>query len=163
MLATGAWLLWLLLVVVHDFRQRRVPNGLVLSGTVLALLALALGLQPFQVSWEQALVGAASGFGFLLIFYVAKLMGAGDVKFAGALGLWVGWAPLLPIWIAASLLAGLHSMLWLVLQRWPVWPRLALALSGVNRKSASQGQRRRPIPYAAYLAIASWGWMTWMR
>ena len=110
------------------------------------------------------MTGACAGFGFLLIFYVAGLMGAGDVKFAGALGLWVGLQPQLPIWIGASLLAGAHAVLWLALQRWPYFPRLIEVLSGVpspTHNSADKPKRQRHIPVAAYLAIAALGWLIW--
>ena len=132
----------------------------------MALLALATGAQPFGIGWAQALAGAAIGFGFLLLFYAAGLMGAGDVKFAGALGLWVGLQALAPIWIVASLLAGVHAVLWLVLQRWPWFPRLALMLFGPRPSTADgQGSRQRArfIPYAAYLALATAVWMVWGR
>lgn len=151
-------LLWLLMVIVHDGLERRVRNGLVLAGMALALAALALDLQPFGLGWAQALLGGATAFGGLLCFYAFGLMGAGDVKFAGALGLWVGLQPLLPIWVAASLLAGLHGLLWLALQRWPLAPRLALALSGRPRGA---GSRTRPIPLAAYLAASTIAFMAW--
>ncbi|MDQ0014246.1 prepilin peptidase CpaA [Variovorax boronicumulans] len=158
--------LWLLIVAAYDFRQRRVPNWLVLAGAVLALAALALGTGPLGQDWTDALLGAVAGFGFLLVFYVFKLMGAGDVKFAGALGLWVGLWALLPIWVIGSLLAGLHAVLWLILQRWPFSYRLSLMLSG--RPSPSDGEippstRQRFIPYAAYLALAAIVWMVWGR
>lgn len=159
------WLLWLLFVVVYDARQRRIPNWLVLAGAGIALGALFMNGQPFGVRWADALLGAAAAFVFLLLFYAAGLMGAGDVKFAGALGLWVGVQPLLPIWAAASVLAGLHGLLWLLLQRWPVSPRLASMLSGKARSAENQGLRKRarPIPYAAYLALAAAVWMAWGR
>lgn len=158
------WLLWLLFVVVYDVRQRRVPNWLVLAGAGAAAGALAMNLQPFGIGWPDALTGAATGFGFLLLFYVTGLMGAGDVKFAGALGLWVGTFALLPIWVGASLIAGLHALLWWVLHRWPVFPRLALILSGAPRaENQGAGKRIRPIPYAAYLAMAAAIWMVWGR
>lgn len=151
-------LLWLLTAIVQDGVQRRVRNWLVLAGMVLALAALALDLQPFGLTWPQALVGGAAAFGGLLCFYAFGLMGAGDVKFAGALGLWLGLPPLLPIWVAASLLAGLHGLLWLALQRWPLAPRLALALSG---RPGGGGACPRPIPLAAYLGVATIAWMVW--
>ncbi|QNK69445.1 prepilin peptidase [Variovorax sp. PAMC26660] len=159
------WLLWLLLVTVYDTRQRRVPNWLVLVGAALAIGALAMTAQPFGVKWAEALMGSALGFGFLLLFYAAGLMGAGDVKFAGALGLWVGWHSLLPIWAVASLFALIHGVLWLVLHRWPWFPRLALLLSGKPRGDNTTGlhKRPRPIPYAAYLALAAAVWMAWSR
>ncbi|MBW8720268.1 MAG: prepilin peptidase, partial [Variovorax paradoxus] len=94
------------------------------------------------------------------------LMGAGDVKFAGALGLWVGVSALAPIWIIASLMAAAHSVLWLSLKRWPIFPRLALLLAGPARASESGDaptRRLRIIPYAAYLALAAAVWMVWGR
>jgi prepilin peptidase CpaA len=170
----SACLLWLLFVAVYDFRQRRVPNWLVLAGAAVALAALALGMQPFGLDWTTTLTGAAVGFGCLLVIYAIGLMGAADVKFAGALGLWVGLPALLPIWVGASLLAGLHSALWLVLQRWPVLPRLALMLQGrassgtpsfsaVETDGGAAPKRRRIVPYAAYLAMATAVWMVWGR
>ena len=161
---THAWLLWLLAVASFDFRQRRVPNWLSAGGAAVAIAALALDAQPFGIGWTNAAGGAAVGFGVLLLLYATGLMGAGDVKFAGALGLWVGAAPLAPIWIGASLLAGIHAALWLALQHWPVAPRLAMALSGSRQTetamsvpSARAGQRH--IPYAAYLALATFAWL----
>ena len=162
---TSAYLMWLLFIAVYDFRQRRVPNWLVLAGASLALAALALGAGPVEHDWTAALLGAGLGFGFLLLFYAFGVMGAGDVKFAGALGLWVGLSALLPVWLIASLLAGLHTALWLILQRWPVSPRLSLVLFGPP--SSADGNpsptRVRFIPSAAYLALGAAAWMVWGR
>lgn len=158
------WLLWLLLVVAYDLHQRRVPNWLVLAGAIGAVLALSSHIHPFGISWRDAVLGAGAGFGFMLIFYSRGVMGAADVKFAGALGLWVGLQPLLPIWIGASLLAGVHSTLWLLVHRSQRFTRLTEALSGVSthdQDDPTAHRRRRHIPFAAYLAIASLGWLLW--
>lgn len=165
MTLTSIWLLWLLLVAAYDFQQRRAPNWLVLSGALVALTALAFRVQPFGIGWSDAGIGAAVGFCFLLCFYAVGLMGAGDVKFAGALGLWVGLSALTPIWIIASLMAGAHSILWLALKRWPFFPRLALMFAGPSHTPESGGPSRRTrfIPYAAYLALAAAAWMVWGR
>ncbi len=121
--------------------------------------------QPFGVDWVEAIGGATLGFGFLLLFYATGLMGAGDVKFAGALGLWIGLSALIPVWIGASLMAGVHSALWLALKRWPFFPRFAQMLAGPPRTPESGASTRRPriIPYAAYLALAAAAWMVWGR
>jgi len=161
---TSVYLVWLLFIAVYDFRQRRVPNWLVLAGAFLALATLALGTGPLAHGWTGALLGAGIGFGFLLLFYVIGLMGAGDVKFAAALGLWVGAWALLPIWLIGSLLAGLHAALWLMIRRWPVSQRLWLLLSGPPLPAtdgAPSSPRARFIPYAAYLALAAAVWMVW--
>lgn len=155
------WLLWLLFVIAYDLRQRRVPNWLVLTGALMALALLVTDLQPFEASWTDALLAGALGFGVLLAFYATGFMGAGDVKFAGALGLWIGVQAMVVVWIAASLLAGLHALLWQFLQSRPLWPWLAQALLyAPPAPQGAQGRaaRPRPIPYAAYLALASIGW-----
>lgn len=151
--------------MVYDFQSRRVPNWLVLAGAALAIGALALDAGPLGHDWKAAFLGAGAGFGFLMLFYAAGLMGAGDVKFVGALGLWVGLSALVPIWIGASLMAGVHSVLWLALKRWPFFPRLALLLAGPSRtpEAGAPTRRLRIIPYAAYLALAAAAWMVWGR
>jgi prepilin peptidase CpaA len=156
-------LLWLLFVAVYDFRQRRVPNWLVLAGAVLALAALALGNNPFKSDWPSSLLGAAIGFGCLLLIYAVGFMGAGDVKFAGALGLWVGLPTLLPIWVISSLLAAAHALLWLILQRQQLYPELVKLLSYKPLRDGSEQTRSRSrfIPYAAYLSLATVAWMVW--
>ena len=165
---THAWLLWLLTVAAFDFRQRRVPNWLSLAGVLGAIAALTTNAQPFGIEWSSAIGGAALGFGVLLMIYMTGLMGAGDVKFAGALGFWVGVAPLAPIWMGASLLAGVHAVVWLMLQHRPVAPALAAALSGpapetrgtaAAPRNARFSRRQRPIPSAAYLVLATLAWM----
>jgi prepilin peptidase CpaA len=162
---TSAYLMWLLFIAVYDFRQRRVPNWLVLAGALLALAALTLGMGPVKHDWAAALLGAGVAFGFLVFFYALGVMGAGDVKFAGALGLWVGFSALLPVWLIGSLLASLHAVLWLILRRWPVFPRFSLALFGPSSPAdgSPSPTRVRFIPYAAYLALAAAVWMVWGR
>lgn len=163
-MATGAWLLWLLFVAVYDFRQRRVPNWLVAAGIGGALLVLASDIQPFGVSWSDALAASALGFGALLVFYIVKLMGAGDVKFVASLGLWIGVQPLIEVWLAASLLAALHAAAWWFFRSRPLWPWLAQVLlypPSTSLGAQTQSTRQKPIPYAAYLAMAALGWATW--
>ncbi|MNK87205.1 Type IV leader peptidase family protein [compost metagenome] len=165
MALTATFLLWLLLVAAYDFQQRRVPNWLVVIGTLLAATALVSGTGPLGLDWKAALLGGAAGFGFLLLFYATGLMGAGDVKFGAVLGLWVGLSAFIPIWIIASLLAFAHAVLWRYLERWPFSPRLTSMLAGPSRASESGTPLRRPriVPYAAYLALATAVWMVWGR
>lgn len=162
----AAFVLFLLAVMASDFARRRVPNSLVLAGAAGAIAALLLDQQPFGLGWQQALAGGGATFGALLLVYALGIMGAGDVKFAGALGLWTGLAPLAFIWAAASVLAGLHAVLWLALRRWPVAPRLFLALSSPRippNGTLTPARKARHLPLAAYLAIATLAWIAWGR
>lgn len=153
-----AWLLWLLLVSSHDFFQRRVPNWLIVAGALLAIAALAIDSQPFGVSWLGALSASTLAFLIFLAFYSLKLMGAGDVKFAAALGLWIGIKPILIVWIGSSLIAGLHALLLISIKRWSVAVPLMEKLSH-TQKGRDIESKVRQTPYAAYMAITSIAWV----
>ena len=89
-------------------------------------------------------------------------MGAGDVKFFATLGFLLGGKALLPIWIIASLLGGVHAVIILVFRvlmrysgsglaalqaqviEWHLWQRVLIAREG-----------RKGLPYAAYMAIGA--------
>ncbi len=154
-------LLWLTGAVFCDFHRRKVPNGLVLAGAAAALLSLATDTALPGLDWATALRGGAVAFIVLLPLYAARAMGAGDVKFAAALGLWVGPAPLLPIGALGSMLAMGHALLLLALRRSAPGSRLALALCGRGADGRSDPQARRHLPYAAYLALATLAWLAW--
>lgn len=75
-------------VAVFDLRERRIPNFLVFPAIFvgLTLHSLGDGLNGFLF----ALKGLGLGFGLLLIPYLVKGMKAGDVKFAMAIGSFMG-------------------------------------------------------------------------
>jgi len=167
---TVACLLWLIAIAVMDLRIRKVRNWMVLLGLGVGLLALAAGMQPFQVSAWKALLGMLVAFAALLPFYALRWMGAGDVKFAAVIGLWLGLSPaLLGIWLVGSLLAGVHGVLVLAWRRALATPlagwlqaRLPLRLVALvtppdTPPLAADGQRVivRSIPYAGYMALAA--------
>jgi prepilin peptidase CpaA len=134
-------------VAAFDALQRRVPNSLMLTGMLFALIALLLGKQLEGVSWASSLLGLIVGLLAFLPLYLLELMGAGDVKFFSMIGLWLGVYALLPVWLVASIIAGLQAMLW-------------LALSEKNGKSGSvavlsEALRLKETPYASYLAVGA--------
>ncbi|GAB2857327.1 prepilin peptidase [Pseudoduganella ginsengisoli] len=98
-------LLWLVMqAAVTDLAVRKVPNVLVLSGVLLALV-LHCRLGP-DGAWLSAwLGGLAAGFFLFLPMYVGGGMAAGDVKLMAMVGAFAG--PSLACDIAmASILAG---------------------------------------------------------
>ncbi len=163
-------LLWLIAIVVMDLRIRKVRNWMVLLGLGMGAIALAAGIQPFQVPAWKALLGMLVAFAALLPFYALRWMGAGDVKFAAVIGLWLGLSPaLLGIWLGGSLLAGVHGVLVLAWRRAQAsasaqWLQARLPLRMVALVTppdtppvAADGQRVivRSIPYAGYMALAA--------
>lgn len=164
-----SYLLWLIAIAVMDFRIRKVRNWMVLLGLATGLVALAGGVQPFQVTAWSGLAGMLAAFAVLLPFYALRWMGAGDVKCAAVLGLWFGLSlDLLLIWVGGSLLAGLHGLLvlawrWLRSSPYTGWlqahlpQRMTTVLEAPATHPAPTGGPRaiaRSIPYAGYMALA---------
>ena len=76
---------------VLDFRYRRIPNWLNVSGALAAFcLTAAAGGPHFLTSLQGFAVALAVG---LLLFFLRSL-GAGDAKFMAAVGAWAGLARL---------------------------------------------------------------------
>lgn len=125
---------WILLpLVILDARHLWLPDRLIL---LLALAGVVAGpmLMP-GITATDRLIGGAIGYGALetirhLYRYIRKRegMGAGDAKFFGSVGLWLGWQSL-PVTL---LLASLLGLAWAVLSvpsrenGGPVLPGMAL-------------------------------------
>jgi prepilin peptidase CpaA len=96
-----------------DFRQRRIPNRL----TYPAMVA-GLSLQTALFGWRgavQSITGALVFGGIFLLFYMVHAMGAGDVKFATALGSIVGLAQTPQVLFATALSGGVLAILYMAL------------------------------------------------
>jgi prepilin peptidase CpaA len=96
-----------------DVRTRRIPNRLVLVGTLAglalnALLPPGMGLfstSPGSLGFVSALGGFAIGLGALLPLYLLRTMGAGDVKLMAMSGAFLGPVDILGA-VVMTLLAG---------------------------------------------------------
>lgn len=121
-------------IAVIDLDVRRIPNPLVIAGSVAALvIGLALGLDRVP---EQLIAGAAALFFFLLPALIhQKGMGMGDVKLVGMLGLYLGRgvAPAILIALALGTIVGIGI---------------------VVAKGVSDG-RRTKVPFGPFLAVAA--------
>ena len=98
-LAVVAVVVWAVALSAIDLRERRLPNPLTLSGTVLILLGAALCGRGLP-----AILGAAALGGLYLAVHLADpaALGGGDVKLALALGALTG-ALGTPVWVLAAL------------------------------------------------------------
>lgn len=132
---------WLLLTLsVLDARHYWLPDALTL---MLAGLGLTIGPLVTGVHFVDAAVGAAAGYGALLIVALAykqlrgrEGLGMGDAKLLGALGAWFGWQALPFILLLAALL-GLG------------WALTAAIRSGVRLNGLTM------IPLGTFLSIAA--------
>ncbi|MFZ1919738.1 MAG: A24 family peptidase [Terriglobales bacterium] len=105
---------WILAAVVAaiagttDWRSRRIPNWLTVSGAAAGIAANAI-----YYRWpglKTALLGMGLGLVVLLPFVLIRSLGAGDWKLAGALGASLGPRPLFDVLIAAILVAGVMAL-----------------------------------------------------
>ncbi len=129
-LAVGCPAIWI------DFRTRRIPNILV-GATLLAAGAVQLGLHG-MAGIGLALGGAAVGLLFFPL-YLARILGAGDVKFMVALGALVGPATAL-LAVILTLVAG---------------GALAIATMGWHAWATFTAPANSRMPYAAAIVLGT--------
>ena len=72
---------------IMDYRSRRIPNWLTVTGALAGLLLAALGGTPhFFASFQ----GFSAALGVGLVLYFFHTLGAGDAKFMAGIGAWAG-------------------------------------------------------------------------
>lgn len=122
---SGRLLVFCLLAVAAwtDYRARRIPNAI-----CVALLATGLLWHAFAIDGEGLFVsslagglgisgsaiGALAAFAGLFPLYLLRVVGAGDVKLATAIGAWVGWQALLPWVLFVMIAGGVLALIWMV-------------------------------------------------
>jgi prepilin peptidase CpaA len=89
---------------VYDFRYRRIPNWLNLSGLILGFGLNVLSFQLYGVT--KAAEGMLLASAVYLPLYFLRGMGAGDVKLMAAVGALVGPRNWLEIFLATALMGG---------------------------------------------------------
>jgi len=146
---------------ITDWRSRRIPNWLTVSG---ALVGLAANTILFR--WpglKSALLGLGLGLALLLPFVLIRSLGAGDWKLAGSLGACLGPHSLLDVLLAAVLVAGVMALAMVIYQG-----RLRQTLLNIGHILASFFSLRLPgpevsldnphsakIPFGVALALAT--------
>jgi len=105
----------LLCAVTMDLWSRRVPNTLVLGGTMLAVachvVALAHSGTPLAgAPWWAPAAGLVTGLLVLMPLYLLRALGAGDVKLMAMVGAFVGAPEVLAVALHTLLAGGLLSL-----------------------------------------------------
>lgn len=110
---------WLLTVLVIDIEHRRVLNVMQLPMAVVALLAsflTPLGITTLPAPLN-ALIGGGAGFLLFFVIYVVgrgSMMGAGDVKLAGVIGLMTGYPTVWTALVTGILLGGVGAVVLMI-------------------------------------------------
>ncbi|MEW6308635.1 MAG: prepilin peptidase [Bacillota bacterium] len=129
----------LVLVAGIDLPYKTIPNRVVFWGAALGAL-----LRLFEPGgWKAGALGLGAGLGLMLAIYLASRggMGEGDVKLAGAMGIYLGW----------------EGMLFALMLAFAVGGMVALGLILAKRAG-----RRTEVPFGPFLALggivsAYWG------
>ncbi len=156
---------------ITDLAVRKIPNVLILSGLLLALVLHLLG-GPRWAPVSQWLAGSLAGFFIFLPLYLAQGMAAGDVKLMAMVGAFTGPVAALQIAVAACLAGGVMALAMLA---WngrgrEGWRNLAtiglpllLRLAGMPLQPVSLAPRRSVggLPYGLAIALGTMGVVAW--
>jgi prepilin peptidase CpaA len=112
--------LWLLVVLVAvwagvmDWRYRRIPNWLTVTGAVAGLV-----VNTVLTGWagtKASLLGTALGLLLLFPFVMLRAIGAGDWKLIGMLGAFLGPSRLLTVLAGSVLVAGIMAVVLIIVK-----------------------------------------------
>ncbi len=145
---------------VLDWRFRRIPNWLTVSGA-----ALGIAANTVLFRWpglKTALLGMLLGLALLLPFVLLRSLGAGDWKLVGALGACLGPQPLLAVLFGAILVAGamaLGTIIWKGRLKQTLWniARMLAAVFSLRMPGAEvslDNPESTKIPFGVAVALA---------
>ena len=147
-LATALFGWTLLTLAALDLRHFWLPDRIVLPLGIAGLAVNAAGIGPGIL---PAAIGATAGFGLLwavgAIYQAVRKhrgLGGGDPKLLGAIGAWVGWAPLPFVLLGAAL--------------------LGIVLILLDRVRGTKVEATTRVAFGALLAAAAWpAWILVLR
>ncbi len=127
----AAFFTLLIMMFLIDLEHMLLPNAINIAGIALGLSAAALGWTGISV--QEALWGAALGYGIIYVVVLASRggMGMGDAKFLALIGSFVGPQGVIVTLFGASLVGAV----------------VGISLIGLGRH-----ERRQPMPFGPYLA-----------
>lgn len=100
----------LLAATTTDLLSRRIPNWLIASGVIAALLFSTF--HPVFLSLREVLAGAATGLMFLLPGYLMGRMGAGDIKLLSMVGSIIGYQSVFMAGLYAFIAGAFIALAW---------------------------------------------------
>lgn len=97
--------------VFYDFRERRIPNSLILFGLLVSICTV--GISQGLSDLPDALLGGAVVFLASFVFWLVGWLGAGDVKLMGVFGILAGWSSAGVLLINVGLFGAFLALLFL--------------------------------------------------
>lgn len=165
-LGLGTLGLLLAAAVWHDVRDYRIPNVLVATGMVLALLMHALlppgegfaSDAPGALGALKALQGMGLGLAALLPFYLLGAAGAGDAKLMAMVGAFLGPLDGLAVVLCTFIAGAAMAVVWLMSG---TAPARMVAQRGAERTPAGAGRRwHAKLPYSVAIAMGTLAWLS---
>ena len=154
---------WLGYLCWSDAKRRRLPNAWTLGGLVAGLLAQSgfWGIAGLKDAALAALVATA----FILVPFLIRAAGAGDLKMFAACGAFVGmrWTP---FFLMAVSFAGLFVAVWMLCARQVSAARLKHCFRSLfdwryDRKAGKaalppKDDERARVPFGVAIALGTW-------
>ena len=147
---------------VVDFRQRRIPNPLVLAIAVLGIASAVLW-QPGLRGLVSAFGGLATGLTIWLPFWLFGMLGAGDVKLFAAGAAWLGPRAAVEGALLTAITGGVVALVVMIAQfgAGPTLMRLGHAIqhpASLRVEDAPREAYRLPYSVAIAVGLLLAGW-----
>jgi prepilin peptidase CpaA len=156
-----AFLACLVFGVYSDVAARRVKNELVAGIMVIGFVAALVGNVSVAASFLSAVFAVLLGLAIWLPFWIAGLLGAGDVKFFAAGSAWLGPALTWRAAVVAALLGGVLSLVVIARRSGLRGATEMVAIQTAQARSiianadiAGSSAASRTFPYALPMALA---------
>ena len=110
-----AALLMALTAAATDLKERRIPNWLTYPG-----IGLGLAARSALMGWKglvTGLEGCLLAGGIMLVFFMVRAMGAGDVKIMAAIGSFVGPRDAVTVLLATAICGGVLAIAYALYRR----------------------------------------------
>jgi prepilin peptidase CpaA len=150
----------------YDLATRRIPNWLVLGGTLLALTLR--GLQGFDLFWD-GLWGCGLAFAITLPLFALGALGGGDAKLIMTVGAFMGASDLVGALLVIAVVGGIIALLYsasrgvalpVILHSWEML-KSWFTLGRQGRLRAGESAGGLTIPYGLAIAIGAILWWFW--
>jgi prepilin peptidase CpaA len=162
-LAVYASFALVLAAAVWDIRTRRIPNFLTYPAVLLGFVFPLVRGNPAALL--PAALGLLAGFLLLLVPYLLRAMGAGDLKLMAALGALLGPRAIFSVFLYSTIAGGLVALMVLAFrgELWMGLRSLGRLLAGLARGSLAPGSGSEKsrwvpigkIPYGVAIAMGT--------